>query len=318
MPYTSLMAVLTRDSRERSRMAAVKLVFAICGTLIAAAGTKPLVSLFETEIIGFRYIGLAYGAVAAIAVWITFLSVREPESLTISERFSAWRSLRFVVSNHPFLILASTTVLFQVAMTMMAAMASYYFKYVLGAESLISVAFICLFVTAIVCTPFFVRLSHRTSKMTAYVTGMGTMAVTLAVVYLIGKADAVIIIGTFTLCGAGISVTFLSPWAMIPDTVEYSEWKTGRRMEGILFGLFFFSWKLAAATSGLITGLGLELIGYVPNVEQSAGAIRGLTALLTIIPAGFIVIGILILRFYPINEEMFLKMISEINSRNNE
>jgi hypothetical protein len=38
---------------------------------------------------------------------------------------------------------------------------------------------------------------------------------------------------------------YLSPWAMVPDTVEYAEWKTGRRREGMLYGFFFFSFKLS-------------------------------------------------------------------------
>ncbi len=108
---------------------------------------------------------------------------------------------------------------------------------------------------------------------------------------------------------------FLFPWAMVPDTVEYSEWKTGIRQEGFLYGFFVFGLKLSQAFAGFVAGFALDSFGYIPNTIQSATTLSGIRSLMTIIPCGLILFGILFLVFYPINAQMHAKMLGEIDTR---
>lgn len=315
VPYTSLLAVLTTDSRERSLLAGGKVVFAIFGTLIAAGATRPLAGLFESEVIGYRMVGGLYGLFMVAAIVVTFASISEPGKVAAADAIPMKSALKLTKSNRPFLVMSAATFLFQVAMTEMAGMINYFFKYVLLREDLIPIVFTALFIAAAAASPFFVMLSNRTSKKFAYNTGMAILAGALMASYIIGAANIPLVVVFFILAGVGISATFLSPWAMLPDTVEYSQWKTGLRPEGVLFGFFFFSWKLAAAVAGLITGFGLDLIGYIPNTTQTPFTISGLMMLMTLVPAILIIIGMFILSFYPIDERFHKKMLREIRER---
>ena len=107
---------------------------------------------------------------------------------------------------------------------------------------------------------------------------------------------------------------FLFPRAMIPDTVEYSEWRTGLRQEGILYGCFFFCFKLGAAIAVFLAGIGLDLFGYAANVAQTQQALFGIRLLLTIVPAFFIVLGVVLISFYPINKTVHQKILIDLQS----
>ena len=315
IPYGALTAVLTPDAQARSRLTAFRMTFALIGTLAAAGATKPLVGLAATELQGFRMVGGLYGIIAVGFTLISFASVRERIEEQAPQRETLRSYLRVVFANPPLLFLALATFLFMTAINMMAAVVNYYFKYNLSAEGLTPVAFLALFATAAFCIPLFVWISNRRSKRFAFALGMGFLGLLLIPLYLCGEASTVLTLGIFVAAGLGMSTIYLCPWSMIPDTVEYSEWKTGLRMEGILYGAFFFCFKAGAALAGALVGLGLDLSGYQANVAQTARALAGIRILISLVPLGFIVLGVIVIRFYSITAEKHRQIVAEIHAR---
>jgi len=57
---------------------------------------------------------------------------------------------------------------------------------------------------------------------------------------------------------------------MLPDTIEYGEWKSGIRTESSLYGFMTFAQKGAIAIAVFILGIALTNIGFEPNQEQSS------------------------------------------------
>ena len=260
-------------------------------------------------------VGGLYGIIAVGFTLISFASVREriEEQAPKRETLRSYLQVRF--ANPALLFLALATFLFMTAINMMAAVVSYYFKYNLSAEGLIPVAFLALFATAAVCIPLLVWISNRRSKRFAFALGMGFLGLLLIPLYLCGEASTVLTLGIFVAAGLGMSTIYLCPWSMIPDTVEYSEWKTGLRMEGILYGAFFFCFKAGAALAGALVGLGLDLSGYQANVAQTARALAGIRILISLVPLGFIVLGVIVIRFYSITAEKHRQIVAEIHAR---
>lgn len=107
---------------------------------------------------------------------------------------------------------------------------------------------------------------------------------------MIGLAGAAIKFGVGT-------ATVLST-VMTADVVDYGEYKTGRRSESIIVSVQTMLYKFSAAASGFVIGMGLSLVGYVPNVEQSAGTIMGLEFMMIGLPIPLIFISGLIYRCY--------------------
>lgn len=69
-------------------------------------------------------------------------------------------------------------------------------------------------------------------------------------------------------------------WALVPDTVDYGEWKTGIRAEGSVYTGYTFSRKISAALAGFLPGIMLTQIGYIPNIAQSDTTLLGLRQLI--------------------------------------
>lgn len=69
-------------------------------------------------------------------------------------------------------------------------------------------------------------------------------------------------------------------WALVPDTVDYGEWKTGIRAEGSVYTGYTFFRKISAALAGFLPGIMLTQIGYVPNIAQSDATLQGLRQLI--------------------------------------
>ncbi|MEW6528188.1 MAG: MFS transporter [Spirochaetota bacterium] len=321
IPYGALTANLTLDSNERSRLTGYRMFCAVIGTLFVAGATKPLAGLFHNPVDGWRFVGVLYGSIAAIFTLITFASVRERVQHSEAEEYRLKDIATTLSVNKPFIFLSIGVFMHLCAIGVLASMVNYLFKYNFNKEDFIPVAFLSMFATAAVAIPLWVFISNKLGKKHAFNMGMGLLAVILVVLYFAKQFNFAFFTVLFVAAGVSVSTVFFSPWAMIPDTVEYSQWKTGLRREGIIYGFFYFSQKLAAACAGFITGVGLTVCGYIQpklidNVLtaqiQSFDTLAGLKILTTLIPLALIVCGIVFISLYPIDEKMHKDILQKI------
>lgn len=308
VPYGAMTAAMTLSASERSSITGYRMFFAIVATLFVAGATKPLVGLFPDEQTGFRGTIAIYGILTILFTLVTVVSVKEKYGSTGEGDFTLGDIKRIILSNRPFLFLSIGTVLHLASVAIVASMLNYYFKYVIGREDFIPIAFLCLLGSAVAALPVWVLISNRFGKKKAFNTGMLIMAVSLLPWYFPGFTSIPLLVTLLITGGAGMSTIYLSPWAMVPDTVEYSQWKTGLRREGILYGFFYFGQKLSAGTALLVSGVGLQLSGYVQPkgqaVVQSASALAGIRTLTGLIPVILILAGAYFISRYPITREM--------------
>lgn len=87
-------------------------------------------------------------------------------------------------------------------------------------------------------------------------------------------------------------------WALVPDTVDYGEWKTGIRAEGSVYTGYTFSRKISAALAGFLPCIMLTQIGYIPNIAQSDTTLLGLRQLIFLWPCGLAIIAALTMGFF--------------------
>jgi len=312
VPYAALTASLTRDADERSNLTAYRMTFATVGMLIAGGATKPLVNLFSSEATGYRIVAIIFGLFSIGVILLSAFNVKETVHQQSEDEKRISLNLKALSKNYPFILLVLSFVVTAIAVYAMASTTNYFFTYYVNREDLISPALVILFVSAVIAFPLWLKVSKKTSKKATYISGLIVFGVSLVGIYLfrdIAPWQLLILIG---FAGAGMSTYILFPWAMVPDTVEYSQWKTGIRQEGFLYGFFVFGLKLSQAFAGFFTGMVLSYVGYVANVEQTPEALNGIRFLMTIMPCILITIGILLIVFYPITSEMHKKMLEDI------
>lgn len=338
VPYGALTANMTTDSKERTVISAYRMGFAVVGTLVGAGATIPLAKAFGgalytrfygfadtaaekveivINILGFRSVGLLYGLILVSIVLISFFSVKERPNAAdpAGGSPSFMENVRLILKNRPFLILTGGVLMHQTSIIIMSGVLIYFFKYNLKNELMVPFAFMIILGVGVVMLPVYIYISHKKGKRFAYNLGAGIMVSMSIPIFFFGDINIIITMLLFFIVGIGISTAFLSPWSMIPDTVEYSEWKTGLRREGIHYGFFQFAFKLSGAIGGLIIGTVLKFSGYVPNQPQTMNALIGIKALLTLIPMIFGIIGIALISRFPIDAEMHREMVADIKKR---
>lgn len=103
-------------------------------------------------------------------------------------------------------------------------------------------------------------------------------------------------------------------FAMVADVIDYGEWKTGVRLDGLTNSATSFGMKVGAGLGSAITGWGLAWAAYDGKLAvQTAETIFGIKMVYTIVPAVLIVIGLIVLYFcnldkiYPQIEEGLAK-----------
>lgn len=311
--YSALTPEMTKDYNERTSLNSFRFAFAIIGTILGAAIVLPIVNIFANKSTGFSAVGLVMGSVMIVTALITFFSVREPPHENEETRTENFLSTYLAVfTNRAFVIVLFAYACNIVAINFLQGILVYYFKYIFHAEGMTTLAMIILLVVAMLVIPISVPLSKRVGKRLTYQLGQGTLAVVCLAIYFLGHILGIrFFFGIMILAGAGLGLTFVAPWSMIPDTVEWDSVKTGNRKEGAYYGIWTFIAQCGQALSVGLTGTLLGASGYLPDVEQGAKAIQSIRLLLGPIPAVIFAGGVLLLTQYPITKKFYDDMMKK-------
>lgn len=114
--------------------------------------------------------------------------------------------------------------------------------------------------------------------------------------------------------GGGIAAYM---FAMVSDTVEYGEWKTGVRTEGLINSASSFGFKVGGGLVAAIIGWILAAGGYVGGATvQNASAIFAIKSLYIFFPIILTFIQIAILLLYKLDKE-YPSRLQELRDRIN-
>jgi GPH family glycoside/pentoside/hexuronide:cation symporter len=332
MPYFALTPELTADYDERTSLTSYRMFFSILGSL--AAFTVPLVIIgaFEPQNAPqVLVMGAVFAAASALPLLLVFFGTRERQEYMEQKQPSLLQSLRAALQNRPFVyglgIFLFTWICVDVIQMVLLFFLKYWLRrdseiilHVLGIELPIPESDLIMgiiFVTAILALPLWQWVAHKWGKRWAYVAGVAFWAVMQIVLVTVSAATSlpVIMILCF-LAGIGVAAAHVLPWAIIPDAIEWDEWKTGERHEGMFYSLTTLIQKVASSAAVLMVPLVLQFTGYQPNVaEQPASVLWGLRILVGPVPAVLLCAGILTAIRYPLSRQQHAQIVQELESR---
>jgi len=305
VPYTAMTVVLTGRSDERGLLAASRMVCAILAGLCAAIMMFPAADIFGNGDLerGFVWVSMLYAGMATIFMLVVVFTTSETTASIGSEPpLKLTDTLRFLRRNTAFWVLAAAIFLESIGSTIGLNAINYYVTDYVGADGQQGLVLFPLLVGIGVAIPVWTYVANATSKARAWIlSGIPGILVGIVLVAL-APTDLTMLAGLMFAKGffAGAGPVLL--WSMVPDTVEFGEWRSGVRDEAIGFGLIQLSLKSASSLAALLLGVILATIGYVsPEVRGAPLAVdtlEGIRFSAFLVPLALSVLGLVAISQY--------------------
>lgn len=294
IPYLAMTARVSALTKDRAVVSGLRMLAGAGAAVLVAVGTTPIGRFFggtsEAQRLYF-YAACVFAAAGGALLLIVAGTFRDAAPFTRPPIQSLMRSLRVLARNTAFLTLSAAMMAMIVAVTILSKSVLYYFKYVVHDENAGRLALAAMMAISAVAAPFWIDLSRRKGARVAWL-----LATLLAVVALAGfsvmdlRAPIPAQVFLVVVQAATIGMHF-SFWALLPDTIEFGQAKTGVRVEGATFGAAALLQRVAIGAATLIIGWSFGASGYAPNVAQNDAALWAIRAAFSVLPTVFFVIS---------------------------
>ena len=341
VPFSSLLPELSADYDERTTLTSFRIFFNLLASLVTAVAAPAIIDAALaaglTQQQGYLIVAGIFGGLAAIPFLLIFAVVRERYGAMDrpQETVSFRQTIRTAWSNVPFRFATLIYMLNWITFDLVALILPFYLLYwiargdMLASVSLLGVSlplesgvFALLLVTATVALPFWLWLSHRLGKHIAYIIGMVFWAGVQIGIFLVRPGQVNLVLWMAFLAGLSVSAAHVLPDAMFPDVIEWDELRSGRRQEGIYYGVKNFVRKL---TGALAIFLALQVLGWFGYRTPPEGATTfmqipvTLTAIRILIgPIGAVLLfsAVITTLFYPLTRERHARIRRLLEYRN--
>jgi GPH family glycoside/pentoside/hexuronide:cation symporter len=352
VPYGALMAVISPDSQERTSVASYRFAFAFGGSLVVMLAMNPLLqylgkgkghSLQETMQYAYPRAMTVWAVLAALLFVGCFAWTKERVKPLKSQQTTLKKDLKDLFHNAPWLFVVAAGLFTQIMTSLRDGTIVYYFKYYVGtygtsANACVAhgtgltywLTFLLCYVkkydllsiflgTGMICSLVGVMLIPKVTKVLGrkhtYLLLLAAAATLNSLSFWVGPSQLKLMFFWHILINVFTGPTMVIIWAMFADTVDYSEWKTGRRATGLVFSAASMSQKLGWALAGALNGWVLWLFGYQANLAQSTHSLTGIRMMMSFIPATAAIVSFSLACLYPLTEKTIKTMGAELAAK---
>lgn len=270
--YNSLLARMTFNVQDRCSAASMRFVLGNVTTLVINAVTASLVTS-----IGWQMLIIIYAAAECILLLICFWGCKEHIGETGKEEVKTEKvplktAIPALVKNKYFFMQALMMLLLYVNIMCVGSMTYYYCSSVLGSLAVMTMVTMIYNIPTILgsfINPVFVK---KLGKRKVLIICFALSAAGRLIVGAGGESLAAVLAGV-ALHGLALGPIYANVFAMTPDIVDYGEWKTGVRSEGLVSSCVSFGMKVGIGVGGAVATWVLNFGGYVGTAaEQTAYA----------------------------------------------
>jgi GPH family glycoside/pentoside/hexuronide:cation symporter len=341
VPFASLLPELSPDYDERTSLTSFRIFFNLLASLVTAVAAPAIIdgalSAGLTQQQGYLIVAGIFGGLAAIPFLLIFAVVRERYGAIDrpQEKTTFQQTVRTAWANVPFRFATLIYMLNWITFDLVALVLPFYLLYWIARGNMLfsvnllgitlpleSAVFALLLITATAVLPFWLWLSKRLGKHVAYIIGMIFWAAVQIGIFLVQPGQISLVLWMAFLAGLSVSAAHILPDAMFPDVIEWDELRTGRRQEGIYYGVKNFIRKL---TGALAIFLALQVLGWFGYRTPPEGATIfmqspvTLTAIRLLIgPVGAVLLfsAVITTWFYPLTRERHGRIRLLLETRN--
>lgn len=327
IPYWSMLPSLSSTKEERDSMSVIPRIFASTAWLLMGAFALKLVGTFGhgDTAKGYAILAMVIGAIFLVTSVITVVFVKDRSCVEASsgkkaQKTSIKDAIHVIAANDQLKIYIGVVLAYNMVVQLAGGVANYYFKYVAGNEDLFSIFTTSASFAEIIALFAFPILSKRLTKKQVFAIASFSPAVGLIALIVTGFAvptNVPIIIACGILYKFGSGLTLGATTVMLADVIDYGEVKLGTRNESIIASFQTLLVKTASAVAGWVVGVGLTIVGFVANAEQTATTLMGMRVLIGIIPSVITILAFVIYaKGYKLEGEYLESIMKQVKREN--
>ena len=318
---SALGSEMTLNYDERSSLATYKNFFAMLVMVIISPTlvmTDFFGGWFKNSDFGWSMTLACYMVLALFCIYTIWRTTKGYERhRENTERIKA-SDIKEVFKNKPVRMVMAIFLLGVFGNTINTSLQVYYMTYyVQMTAGQIASLMLVAGITACVATFGVDWLCIRISKKLAWIISVGLEAAVLLIFIgmIIHPGNVGLVFVCFILIQLGVCAVYQVPWSMIPDCVDVNELASGKRIDGIIFGLVAFIQKCAGAVAIAAVGAVLTAIGYTGDGNMVGETLTAMKLFYGIGCAVIFGISILVVLKYPLTKKRHDELLQAIDDR---
>lgn len=318
--YWTLLPVLSSDQKQREKTGAFARICANIGMYIVMVAWQPVTSALGNTPAVWFWCAVVIAVIYLLGLLFPLLGVKEKRvAMEQQESTSLGQMWRALVKNDQLMWTTLAMGLFMVGYCTTVNFAVTYMKYIFGDENMYTVLVALVGVSQLGTLAVYPAVAKKMNRRKLYT--LGTVLVVLGyVLFFFADTSLALIAAAAVLVFVGQAFIQTLMLMFLADTVEYGQWKLGKRNESITFSIQPLINKIGGALATGIVSVSLIIAhvkvdgGTAETIGQSDKLIIKLAMLalpLVMILAGYIIY----LKKYRISEEFYAQILSELDER---
>ena len=318
--YWTLMPALSHDQKQREKIGAFARICANVGMFAVMVAWQPVTAAFGNTKQAWFTVAVVVTILYLLGLLFPLLGVKEDRTLYEKEEKTSLKQMwRALVGNDQLMWTTLSMVLFNIGYMTTTSFATYYMQYVFGDINMYAIlAAVCGLgqIAALIIFPLFSKKFNRKQLYT----GATVLVVVGYAIFLFAESSIILIAACALLLFVGQAFIQLLMLMFLADTIEYGQWKLGKRNESVTFSIQPLINKLGSALATALVSIGVVLSG-IKTGEVAAEAIDAAGKLVVkgamfIIPLIFIVVGYVIYRKkFKLDEKFYGQIVSELEAK---
>lgn len=296
VPFWGLSAVITPDENERTSFISTARLGSTAGGILPTLILPIFIADNAFGLTKGFFIGaVIFAVLGAVLSSLAFFNTKERVEPVQKEKFTFKETVSLIIHNKVLLIVVASAILGS-TMVMANVSASYIYNYLIEDSGIIPQNILLTAMTVAIGAGmippmiFLPALRKRFSLKTIYIFSSLFGIVSHVALWFFGYSNIYVLLVCFVFMGIPLGVYNVITYALIADSVDYIEWKTGKRSEGICFAFQTFLSKVSAGIATFATSVVLTVTNFKQPIndviqQQSEFTKQGLFFMITLLPA---------------------------------
>ncbi len=278
IPYGVLSAKMTGDQTERGLLTIIRTFGALVGMLILFMFAPQAVENY-----GYLPTVTVLGVISAVLFFVTFATTKERVGNDEnSEPIHFKKSIPLLFKNKAWIIMVIASLLSFTSLTLGMTATAYFAEYYLGDVTLVSqlsmIGLPGMFIGLLCAAPLYKKFGKV--KVTSHSSILVFINAVIFFFYINSPEDLNIILTFKFISSIFLGIGMSGFFAMILDTIEYGEWKTGVRLEGLTYSAGSLGTKVGGGIGAGLVGMLFASAGHVTGATSHPQAVTDMSAFL--------------------------------------